>query len=176
MTGGSFVLGAAGTRDDIARPVAKILEAAGFAAFITQDIRREIWTKLINNASCNPLSVVAHATVEQMVINPDLRRVLRTVMTEVADVAAAVGAPVSVSLDERLNMNEKLGAVSTSMFQDFEAGRALELGGLVDAVIEIGRLVAVPTPVTEALGAITAGIVSLRGHPRKRSALIGNCK
>jgi 2-dehydropantoate 2-reductase len=163
MSGGRFILGpASGKRSADSDALAEMLEKAGFTASVTTEIRQEIWSKLLNNASLNPLSVVTRATVAEIANNPSLRRVAWLAMEEVAAVAAAVGAPIAISIEERMKMNETMVGLKTSMLQDFEAGRPLELGGLVDTVAEIGRLVGVATPVIEALSALAGRAAALR--------------
>jgi 2-dehydropantoate 2-reductase len=162
--GNRFILGeAAGPRRERTEEVAEMLRAAGFRASVTDDIRGEIWAKLIGNAACNPLSVVARARMDEMMGDEGLNAIALAAMREVAAVAAAVGAPSPITVGERHRLNAELGAFRTSMLQDYEAGRALELGALVDAVAEIGARLQVATPMTAALGALARRAALLRG-------------
>jgi 2-dehydropantoate 2-reductase len=164
-TGHRLVLGEAAAGADPARlaALADLLRRGGLNIETTDDIRREVWTKLLGNASTNPLSVVAGVTMGPMVDEPHLRAVCLEVMAEVAAVAAAVGAPVTVDPVARLDANRALATIKTSTLQDYEAGRRLELGALVEAVAEVGALVGVPTPVTATLGRLAAFRAGARG-------------
>ena len=162
-SGKKFVLGQpAGRPSERTERVAAVLRQSGFDVTITDDIRAEIWTKLIGNAAFNPLSAIARARIDEIMNDPGLGRIAPASMREVAAVAAAVGAPSGMDIEKRYAINAELGAFRTSMLQDFEAGRALELGGLVDAVVEIGSSLGVPTPMTEALGAPTRRAAAVR--------------
>ena len=94
--------------------------------------------------------------------DPGLGRIALASMREVAAVAAAVGSPSGMDIEKRFAINAELGAFRTSMLQDYEAGRALELGGLVDAVVEIGSRLGIATPMTEALGALARRAAAVR--------------
>jgi 2-dehydropantoate 2-reductase len=162
-SGSRFVIGeAAGMPRERTRHAAEILAAAGFATTIAEDIRGEIWGKLLGNAPFNPLSVVARARIDEILDDRGLAAIALASMREVAAVAAALGAPPSMGVEERLAINRELGRFRTSMLQDYEAGRALELGALVDAVTEIGGRLGVPAPMTAALGALARRAAALR--------------
>lgn len=164
--GGRFVIGEAmGGSRARTEAVAAVLRRAGLEAAVTADIRGEIWAKLLGNAAANPLSVVARARMDEMMDDPGLARLTLAAMREVAAVAAAVGAPSAIPVEERYEMNRFLGAFRTSMLQDFEAGRSLELGALVDAVVEIGGRLGVAAPLVDALGALARHAVALRDRP-----------
>jgi len=162
-SGNKFVLG-----EPIGRPrerterVAAVLRQSGFEVTIADDIRAEIWTKLIGNAAFNPLSAITRARIDEIMNDPGLGRIALGSMREVAAVAAAVGAPSGMDIEKRFAINAELGAFRTSMLQDYEAGRSLELGGLVNAVVEIGSRLGVPTPMTEALGALARRAAAVR--------------
>ena len=162
-SGNKFVLGEAdGARRERTEQVAAVLRASGFDVTVTDDIRGEVWTKLIGNAAFNPLSVIARARIDELMNDTGLGRIALRAMHEVAAVAAAAGAPSGMDIEKRYAINAELGAFRTSMLQDYEAGRALELGGLVDAVVEIGTRLGVATPMTEALGALARRAVVVR--------------
>ena len=149
-----FIGEAAGRRRERTETVAAVLRQAGFEVTVTGDIRGEVWAKLLGNAAINPLSVVARARIDEIMADPGLGRIALAAMHEVAAVAAAIGAPSKMAVEERYAINAELGAFRTSMLQDYEAGRPLELAALVDAVVEIGGRLGVATPMTEALGAL----------------------
>lgn len=132
------------------------LQRGDLAAEATADIRREIWMKLLGNATYNPLSVVTGATIGHMASDPPLRRIIKLIMEEAIAVAQALGALGEVDTDERLKVSPPMRDFRTSMLQDFDAGRPLELSGLVDAVVELGCLSGVPTPTLETIGALAA--------------------
>ena len=118
--------------------------------------------KLLGNAVFNPLSVVAHARLDEILNDPGLAALGLRGMREVAAIAAAAGSPSPIPLKQRYAMNAELGAFKTSMLQDFEAGRGLELGALVDAVVEIGARYGLEAPLVEAFGALCRRAVALR--------------
>lgn len=162
-SGNKFVIGEpSGRPRGRTERIAALLRQSGFDVTIADDIRAEIWTKLIGNAAFNPLSAIARARIDELMNDPGLGRIALASMREVAAVAAAVGAPSGMDIEKRFAINAELGAFRTSMLQDYEAGRTLELGGLVDAVVEIGSRLGIATPMTEALGALTRRAVAVR--------------
>jgi hypothetical protein len=130
--------------------------AAGFKAPVSRDIRSEIWVKLWGNLAFNPISALSHATLQDICRFPPTRELARRMMTEAKAVAEALGVVFRISLEQRLAGAEAVGAHKTSMLQDVEHGRTLELQALVGAVIELGRITGVPTPTIEAVHAATA--------------------
>lgn len=162
-SGNKFVIGeAAGPVRERTQTVAAVLRQAGFEATVTDDIRGEVWAKLLGNAAINPLSVVARARIDEIMADAGLGQVALAAMHEVAAVAAAIGAPSKMDVQKRYEINAELGAFRTSMLQDYEAGRPLELGALVDAVVEIGARLGVATPMTAALGALACRAAEIR--------------
>jgi 2-dehydropantoate 2-reductase len=136
--------------------VVALFNDAGFRAVATNDIRREIWFKAWGNASFNPLSVVTGATVEELCTDPHLAPGLKAIMAEIRDVAAAQGVTMPMPIEERLQVAQRLGAFKTSMLQDFEARRPLELDAILGAVIELGHRSDVPVPALETLYGLAA--------------------
>lgn len=126
--------------------VARIFANAGFKAPVLEDIRSELWLKLWGNLTFNPISALAHATLEDICRFPLSRELAADMMREAAQVAGRLGVSFRVSVDKRIAGAEKVGRHKTSMLQDIEAGRAPEIDALVGSVIELGRLVQVPTP------------------------------
>jgi len=162
-SGNKFVIGEpAGRVSERTERVATLLRQSGFDVTIADDIRAEIWTELIGNAAFNPLSAIARARIDELMNDPGLGRIALASMREVAAVAAAVGAPSGMDIEKRFAINAELGAFRTSMLQDYEAGRTLELGGLIDAVVEIGSRLGIATPMTEGLGALARRAVVVR--------------
>jgi 2-dehydropantoate 2-reductase len=144
-----------GSRSDRARTIAEALISAGFRCPITTRIRHELWVKLLGNVSFNPISALTGATLVDMVRHPEVSRLVRDVMQEAETVAARLGIELPISIDQRMAGAEKVGAHKTSMLQDLEAGRPMELEAVVGAVIEVGERLGVPMPATRAVYACT---------------------
>jgi 2-dehydropantoate 2-reductase len=136
--------------------VTALLAGAGLAAEATPDIRREVWAKLLGNVTFNPLSVAAGATMGRMGSHEPLQRILRRIIEEAIAVAHGLGIACAVDIEERLRVEPVMAEFKTSMLQDYEAGRPLELAAIVEAVIELGRLADVPTPTIETIAALAA--------------------
>jgi 2-dehydropantoate 2-reductase len=131
--------------------VVSLFNKAGLRAVGTGDIGREIWVKAWGNAAFNPLSVVAEASVGALCADAHLAPGLKAIMAEIRDVAAAHGVAMPMSIEERVQVAGRLGDFKTSMLQDFEARRPLELDAILGAVIDLGRRSAVPVPALETL-------------------------
>ncbi|HEU5218253.1 MAG TPA: 2-dehydropantoate 2-reductase [Gemmatimonadales bacterium] len=140
-----------GERSDRVKRIAEALIGAGLRAPATTRIRHEIWVKLLGNVAFNPISALTGATLEEMVRHPAVSGVVREVMTETEAVAARLGIELSVTIDQRMAGAEKVGAHKTSMLQDFEAGRPMEIEAVVGAVIELGERLGVSMPATRAV-------------------------
>jgi len=140
-----------GTRSDRARAIAEALIAAGFRCPITTRFRHEIWVKLLGNVAFNPISALTGGTLEELVRHPDVSKLVRQVMIETEAVAARLGIELAISIDQRMAGAEKVGAHKTSMLQDYEAGRPMELDAVVGAVIELADRLGVPMPSTRAV-------------------------
>jgi 2-dehydropantoate 2-reductase len=140
-----------GSRSERCRAIAAALIAAGFRCPITTRIRHEIWVKLLGNVAFNPISALTRATLETMVRHPDVSRLIRDVMTETEAVAARLGIELPISIEQRMAGAEKVGAHKTSMLQDLEAGRPMEVEAIVGASVELGERLGVPMPATRAV-------------------------
>lgn len=134
--------------------VAALLQGADINVTQARRIRDAVWDKLWGNIAFNPMSVLTGATMETMAGDPDLRPILSAAMSECEAVAARFGTRFGRSIETRIDEARRLGAFKTSMLQDFENGRAVEIEALVGAVVELGRHVAVATPTLAALGAM----------------------
>ncbi len=157
IEGNRFSLGELdGSRSARIEALSQALMAAGFKAPVSRDIRGELWVKLWGNLSFNPISALTHATLEDICRFPPTRELARRMMAEGQAVAEALGVRFRITLEQRLAGAEAVGAHKTSMLQDVEAGRGLELAALVGAVVELGQVVGVPTPTIEAVHAATA--------------------
>jgi 2-dehydropantoate 2-reductase len=156
IEGNRFTLGEPdGTRSERIEALSGALMRAGFKAPVAKDIRSEIWVKLWGNLSFNPISALTHATLEEICRFPGTRALAAAMMGEAQRVAEALGVRFKITLEQRLAGAEAVGAHKTSMLQDVENGRALELEALVGAVVELGRITAVPTPTIGAIYAAT---------------------
>ncbi|HVR27759.1 MAG TPA: 2-dehydropantoate 2-reductase [Candidatus Polarisedimenticolia bacterium] len=140
-----------GTRSDRIRALAESLIASGFRCPVTTRIRQEIWVKVLGNASFNPVSALTRATLVQIARDPGTSSVIRSIMQEVEAVSHKLGMELPVSIDQRIAGAEKVGEHKTSMLQDLEAGRPMELEALVGAVVELGERVGLDMTSTRAV-------------------------
>ena len=131
--------------------LSKTLKEAGFKAPVISDIRSELWTKLWGNLSLNPISALTHATLVDICEFPLSRDLVAKMMKEAQDVGEKLGIAFRVSLEKRIAGAQAVGAHKTSMLQDIEAGRAIEKDALIGSVIELGRMVNLPTPHIDAV-------------------------
>src|SRR5437762_9491530 len=129
---------------------------AGFKAPVISDIRGEIWLKLWGNLSFNPISALTHATLGGLLRFPLTRALSVEMMREAEAVANKLGVTFRVGIDKRIAGAEKVGEHKTSMLQDVEAGRPMEIEALVGAVVELGRLTNTPTPHIDAVYALVS--------------------
>jgi len=137
-----------GSRSDRCRSIAEAIVASGLRCPITTHIREEIWVKILGNASLNPLSALTRATIAQMLRDSGVAEIVRNIMHEVEAVAHKLNMELSVTVDRRIAGAEKVGEHKTSMLQDLEAGRPMELEALVGSVVELGERVGMPMPYT----------------------------
>jgi 2-dehydropantoate 2-reductase len=144
---------------------------SGFKAPVSKDIRSEIWIKLWGNLSFNPISALTHATLEDICRFPPSRALAAAMMGEAQAVAERLGVKFKISLEQRIAGAEAVGAHKTSMLQDVEHGRALELEALVGAVVELGRITGTPTPTIEAVYAAASLLARTLAAQRGRLAL-----
>ena len=145
--GNRFSLGEPdGAKTERVQAIAGLLAAAGFKAPVQGRLRNEIWLKLVGNATLNPVSALTGTTLAQMLRSDGGRQLLRSLMEEVAAVARALGVELPVGIDRRMEGAAAVGEHKTSMLQDLEAGKLLEIDALLGAVIELagGADVAVP--------------------------------
>jgi len=136
------------TVSERAQAIAADFVAGGLKAPVEPDIRKDIWVKLLGNAAFNPISALTRATLVAMAEDPGVRALVAEMMAESIAIAAALGTPVDIAIDKRIAGSRRVGAHKTSMLQDLEAGKALELDAIVGAVVELGALAGVPTPAT----------------------------
>ncbi|MEI4486678.1 2-dehydropantoate 2-reductase [Frigidibacter sp. MR17.14] len=146
---------------DLAMPISRLafaLEAGGVPVALTEDIRAEIWSKLWGNFSMNPLSVLSGATTGRMLDDPDLRALALAMMGEFDAIGAAMGVNLPVSPAERIAETRRLGDFKTSMLQDYEAGRSLEIGPIIGVVAEMAERLGIAAPATRGV----LGLLRLR--------------
>ncbi|MDP3085806.1 MAG: 2-dehydropantoate 2-reductase [Rubrivivax sp.] len=151
--------------------LSRSLMAAGFKAPVSRDIRAELWVKLWGNLSFNPISALTHATLEDICRFPLTRELATRMMTEARTVAEALGVEFKVTLEQRIAGAQAVGAHKTSMLQDVEQGRALELQALLGSVAELARITGLPTPTIDAIYAATALLAQTLNAQRARLAL-----
>lgn len=135
--------------------LSRAFQAAGMSAPIEPEIRRNIWRKLVNNLALNPVSALTRATVQRMLGDPPVRALLRAIIEEGLAIARASGVEPGVDADERLKWAEHIADVKTSMLQDVEAGRPLELEPIAGAALELARHYGVPAPHVETVYGLT---------------------
>lgn len=138
-----------GGRSERVERLSKAMMAAGLKSPVKNRIRDEMWMKLWGNLSFNPVSVLTHGTLERLASDPDSRVVVRAMMVEAREIAEKLGVKFAMDVDKRIDVAREVGAHKTSMLQDLESGRPMELDALVGVVIELGRLVGVATPMIE---------------------------
>jgi 2-dehydropantoate 2-reductase len=145
--------------------------SAGFAAPVIADIRNEIWLKVWGNLSFNPVSALTRATLSGICGDADGRELVAQMMREASEVAGRLGVSFRISIDQRIDGAARVGGHKTSMLQDVESGRAVEVDALVGSVVELGRLVGVPTPTITAIYRATKLLdATLRSTPPAASA------
>jgi len=159
VEGNRFQLGEIdGSRTPRIQALAEAMTAAGLKAPVRPRIRDDIWLKLWGNAGFNPISALTHGTLEQIAGDAATRPIVRALMVEVEAVARGLGAKLAVDVDTRIQWAKDVGAHKTSMLQDLERGRPMEIDALVTAVQEMARLVGIPTPTLD----VVLGLVQQR--------------
>jgi 2-dehydropantoate 2-reductase len=143
-----------GTRSERAEGLSKALIAAGLKAPVRPRIRDEIWVKLWGNLCFNPLSALTGATLDVLTTRPDVRAICRAMMAEAQGVAEALGTRFAISLEKRIDGAAEVGAHKTSMLQDLERGRPMEIDALLGAVVELGGVVGQAMPNCETVLAL----------------------
>jgi 2-dehydropantoate 2-reductase len=155
IEGNRFSLGEpTGDRSERALRLSEALSAAGLKAPVRPRIRDEIWVKLWGNLSFNPISALTLATLDVICADPGTRALARAMMLEAEAIGTALGVRFPIDVDRRIDAAAAVGAHRTSMLQDLEAGRPLEIDALVASVQELGRLTGVATPAIDAVLAL----------------------
>ncbi len=157
IEGNRFTLGEIDKSDTPSiRVISDAFKAAGFKAPVSSDIRSEIWLKVWGNLSFNPISALTHATLEDICTYAPTRELAANMMTEAQAIGEKLGVQFKVSLEKRIAGAQAVGQHKTSMLQDVEQGRALELQALVASVIELGQVTGTPTPTIHAVYALAS--------------------
>ena len=163
MGAGLIVGEPAGGRSARVERLVAALARAGFDAKLSERIQQDIWYKLWGNMTMNPVSAITGATGDRILDDPLVRAFCSAAMAEAAAIGAKIGCGVTQSTDDRHAVTRKLGAFKTSMLQDVEAGRPIELDAIVAVVREIGLKVGVPTPNIDALLGLARLFARVRG-------------
>jgi 2-dehydropantoate 2-reductase len=155
LEGDRYSLGEpSGERSARAQALSKTLQAAGLKAPVRPKIRDELWVKLWGNLAFNPLSALTGATLDVLATDPGTRAVARRMMLEAQTIAETLGVRFAIDVDQRIDGAASVGAHKTSMLQDLERGRPLELDALVTAVQELGKITETPTPTIDTVLAL----------------------
>ena len=161
IEGNRFSLGEPdGSKSDRALALSKALSAAGLKAPVRPKLRDEIWVKLWGNLSFNPISALTHATLDVLCTDPGTREVARNMMLEAQEIAEKLGVKFPIDVDRRIQGGAEVGAHRTSMLQDLDAGRPMEIDALVGSVQELGRITETPTPTIDTV----LGLIKLRAR------------
>jgi len=160
IEGNRFSLGEPdGSKSERALALSKALGAGGLKAPVRPKIRDEIWVKLWGNLSFNPISALTHATLDVLCTDPGTREVARNMMLEAQSIAEKLGVKFPIDVDRRIQGGADVGAHRTSMLQDLDQGRPMEIDALVRSVKELGRVTDTPTPTIDTVLAL----IALRG-------------
>lgn len=132
-----------------------LLKTAGLEAEASSDIRTEVWKKLLGNACFNPISFITGTATDLLIDDMDIYQLFQSMMSETQSVGLSLGIQTGINVTDRIAVTRKLGHVKTSMLQDAEAGRAIEIDAILGAVVELGKINGVPTPTLDMVLALT---------------------
>ncbi|MET2826978.1 2-dehydropantoate 2-reductase [Mesorhizobium shangrilense] len=164
VSGDRFSLGEpSGVATERVKAFSKALIGAGLKAPVKADIRTEIWVKLWGNVAFNPISALTGATLARICGDAETRRLALSIMTEAEKVANALGVTMPISVERRIDGAAAIGEHKTSMLQDLERGRQMEIDAVVAAVSELGRIVGVETPTIDTVLALVRQRASIAG-------------
>ncbi len=162
--GDKFPIGEpSGEKTERVERLAEVMNAGGLRAPVLENIRDELWLKLWGNLCFNPISALTHATLDIIASDPGTRAVARTMMLEAQDIATKQGVHFRVDVERRINGAGAVGAHKTSMLQDLERGRPMEIEPLVAVVQEMGRMLDVPTPTLDTVLALVQQRAKIAG-------------
>ena len=161
LEGNRFSLGEPdGSKSDRAVALSKALSAAGLKAPVRSKLRDEIWVKLWGNLSFNPISALTHATLDVLCTDQGARPIARAMMLEAQEIAEKLGVKFPIDVERRIDGGAAVGAHRTSMLQDLDQGRPMEIDALVTSVQELGRITETPTPIIDTV----LGLICLRAR------------
>src|SRR5687767_12365717 len=150
--GAKLILGEPGDENTVrTKRIADALAAAGFEIMVSNAIEKEFWVKLLGNVSFNPVSALTVSTADRLIENQEVKSYMVEIMREVLAIGRAVGVDANIDPEARIDMARALGPFKTSMLQDLEAGKRLEIDGLLAGTLEIARKAGVRAPFTESL-------------------------
>ena len=156
IEGNRFTLGEpSGEKTERVTALAQAMIAAGFKTPVSNDIRSELWVKLWGNLTFNPVSALTHATLEQICSFAPTNQLAAMMMREAQTIGESLGVHFKISIEKRIAGAQAVGAHKTSMLQDIEQGKSLELEALLGSVIELGRIAEVNTPTLDTVYALT---------------------
>jgi 2-dehydropantoate 2-reductase len=158
-----------GSRSERIKKIAEALIASGLRAPVTTHLRSEIWVKILGNVAFNPISALTGATLAQILTNPETTNLVRNIMQETEALTEKLGVKMQVSIDQRMAGAAKVGEHKTSMLQDLEAGRPLELEAIVGAVLEVGERIGLPMPHTRSVYACTKLLAERRSAAAQKT-------
>ena len=159
--GQRLILGEPGGRNTArTRNIAEALKGAGFEAVESSFIEKDFWVKLLGNVSFNPVSALTLATADRLIADEHVKAYMVAIMRECLAIGRAVGVDADIDPEARMDMARRLGVFKTSMLQDMEAGKRLEIDGLLTGTLEVARKAGVAAPYTESL----AGLARLRAQ------------
>lgn len=150
-----------GTLSERCQRFAEAMVAGGLKCPVETNLRDDIWIKLMGNVAFNPISALTRATMAQICRHPATRRVVKLMMAEALEIAARVGSRPDISIEKRLRGAERVGDHKTSMLQDLQAGKQLELDAIVTAVVEMADISGADAPTLRAVHAATALLAQL---------------
>jgi 2-dehydropantoate 2-reductase len=155
IEGNRFSLGEPdGSKSERAIALSQALQAAGLKAPVRPRLRDEIWVKLWGNLSFNPISALTHATLDVLCTDPGTRDVVRGMMLEAQAIAEKLGVKFPIDVERRIDGGAAVGAHRTSMLQDLDAGRPMEIDALIGSVQELGQITDTPTPTIDTVTAL----------------------
>ena len=161
IEGNRFSLGEPdGSKSDRALKLSKVLTEAGLKAPVRPKLRDEIWVKLWGNLSFNPISALTHATLDVLCTDSGTREVVRKMMLEAKSIAEKLGVKFPIDVERRIDGGAAVGAHRTSMLQDLDQGRPMEIDALVTSVQELGRITKTPTPTID----VVLSLINLRAR------------
>jgi 2-dehydropantoate 2-reductase len=165
--GRKLIVGEPGGRNsERTQRIADALNKAGFEAGVTHAIEKEFWVKLLGNVSFNPVSALTVSTADRLIQSSEVKEYMVKIMREVLAIGRAVGVDAEIDPEARIDMARQLGKFKTSMLQDLEAGKPLEIDGLLAGTLEIARKAGVQAPYTESLFGLVRARAQATGQYR----------